>query len=448
MVLGVFVALGCSPSSAPAPNASTTQIEGTAPAATAAPLVKDEDAMRRARAIIDTLASVKAQGLGYSAAYTGSEFLPYPKSGHAGMMLLQQAPPEPSSALGELVALGAGAVPALVACLAEARPTEIEPVRALQWMSYDDEYDFNRRTEAAPPGTVNLTNASPAAPTPYRVLVGDLCFVALGQILNRHFNAVRYQPSGGLVVSSPVRSTALRSVVVERLARFDREAHRAALMRDFREPDFEDRREGAALRLSYYYPAALEEVVPELLPRPTYDVFAVSRFAREELYAARDAAERRALFDRFLREHGPAGKTGLERQLFEDLSMLEANEQGRLSPKLTAYGTQPRELLIALYGFPSSVRASDKPYPQHLEHLELARLIRTLRYDRSTRIDDAVLQVMTTTRNGELALACMPRLAAHGHEADVKRAAQRLLDAGAKEADQLRKALASGGHGL
>jgi hypothetical protein len=33
------------------------------------------------------------------------------------------------------------------------------------------------------------------------VTVGDLCFVALGQIVNRSSAAVRHQPTGGLVIS-------------------------------------------------------------------------------------------------------------------------------------------------------------------------------------------------------------------------------------------------------
>lgn len=409
MVSCVFL-LGCSSRPAPSPSSTSTPVPGAASTIADALPVFDEATDRKAREIIETLAEVKEEGLGYAGAYAGSEFLPYPKSGSAGMMLLQQAPPKPSSALGALVALGAPAVPALVACLTLERSTEIAPVKAMMWMSYSDEYDINRRTEPAPPKTVNREDSNTPL-TPYQVTVGDLCFVALGQILNRHFNAVRYQPSGGLVVSSPPRSSALREVVTNRLAGFTAERHRASLMRDFREPDFDGRREGAALRLSFYYPAALEEVVLEILPRPTYDPFAVHRFARETLYREPDPAKRRALFDAFVREHGEAGKEGVMHILFHDLDMLEAHEQRRLHPPLTDFGTQPREILATLYGFGDKVVARDEPHVTYTPTSRLTDLVKLLRYDTSARIDEAVRKLAETTRDPDLQRACADRLA-------------------------------------
>ncbi len=43
----------------------------------------------------------------------------------------------------------------------------------------------------------------------HTVTVGDLCWVALGQIVNRRFDAVRYQPTAIIIVSSPTLSPTL-----------------------------------------------------------------------------------------------------------------------------------------------------------------------------------------------------------------------------------------------
>ena len=37
----------------------------------------------------------------------------------------------------------------------------------------------------------------------YTVKVGDVCFVAIGQIVGRHYNAIRYQPTACIVINSP-----------------------------------------------------------------------------------------------------------------------------------------------------------------------------------------------------------------------------------------------------
>jgi hypothetical protein len=360
------------------------------------------------RELVAKLADVSEEGLGYSSAYSGVDFLPYADAAHAGVLLLQQAPPVPSTALRSIVEAGVAAVAPLVECLADARPTRIPPVRALMWTSFADEMDFNERTEAAPPSTVNHDDAV-AQPAPYQVTVGDLCFVALGQVLNRRWNAVRYQPSGGLVISSPSRSAPLRQAVEGALRGLTAARHREQLVRDFREPDHESRREGAALRLAYYYPEALEQPAVELLARPTFDVFAVDRFVRETLYRESDRARRRELFERFVREQGPAGRAGLLEQLFRDLETLEADEEHRLSPPLTAFRTQPRESLVDFYGLPADVRAKSRRWPEYLSTTELTRTVKVLAHARSARIDAAVRVLMLSTADGDLRGACAQR---------------------------------------
>jgi hypothetical protein len=362
------------------------------------------------RALIQQLADVSEEGLGYSSAYAGTDFLPYADAGQTGMLLLQRPPPAPSTVLRSLVSIGAPAVTGLVGCLADERLTRVAPVRALEWMEFADEMDFNARTEAAPPPTVNR-NDSTAEPAPYRVTVGDLCFVALGQVLNRAWSAVRYQPSGGIVISSPSRSAALRSAVEQALRGLASSRHRDQLVRDFREPDHEGRREGAALRLAFYYPEALDDPAVELLERPTFDVFAVERFAHKTLYREQDRARRRVLFDRFVHDRGAAGRAGLLELLFRDLDTVEADEEHRLTPPLTEFRSQPREALVDLYGLPPDVRAKSRPWSEYASTSELTRTVEQLGHARSARIDAAVRALMLSTADADLRRVCSRRFA-------------------------------------
>jgi hypothetical protein len=47
----------------------------------------------------------------------------------------------------------------------------------------------------------------------HTVTVGDVCFVAVGQIVGRPYQAVRYIPSGNVVVNSPTATPVLRDLV-------------------------------------------------------------------------------------------------------------------------------------------------------------------------------------------------------------------------------------------
>src|SRR5262249_7219769 len=50
-------------------------------------------------------------------------------------------------------------------------------------------------------------------PEEYTVTIGDVCFVILGQIVGRHYLAVRYQPTGGLIINSPTHDPFLAKAV-------------------------------------------------------------------------------------------------------------------------------------------------------------------------------------------------------------------------------------------
>ena len=47
----------------------------------------------------------------------------------------------------------------------------------------------------------------------YTVKVADVCYTLIGQIVNRHLLAVRYQSSGGPIVNSPLEAPSLAEKV-------------------------------------------------------------------------------------------------------------------------------------------------------------------------------------------------------------------------------------------
>lgn len=99
------------------------------------------------------------------------------------------------------------------------------------------------------------------------VSVGDVCFVALGQIANRPYMAVRYQPSACIVINSPVHDAKLAEEI---RTIWGKDKHREKLLDslklDFGSPAGEGGhfQDGAAMRLLYYFP---EEGIPLIVKR-------------------------------------------------------------------------------------------------------------------------------------------------------------------------------------
>lgn len=380
--------------------------------------------------LIDQLADVADADVGYSATVTGSIFTPLDNEGQLHTFLLSGERRVPSDALRTLVKQGAAAVPQLIAHLDDKRPTKIK-VRhdfgPIGFMGFADDCDRNERTDKP---AEKKEDQKDTGPRKHTVTVGDLCFVALGQIVNRNYSAVRYQPTAIVIVSSTSRTPALRDQVKRAWGTLTPEQHKAALVSDFLKPDSEDRRTGACKRLAYYYPDALEPLALAFLTRPTYDVFEIHDFARGKLYREKDANEVKALFDAFVAKHGEASREGILKLLFDDLRTLEAHEQKRLHPGLTDFADQPRKLLIQLYGKKPDVKSEDRPrYPDALAATEQARSIEGgLIYDRSEKLDRAVRDLLNSIKDDDyLANACMKRLVGRGYDADIERYCSRRL---------------------
>jgi len=339
---------------------------------------------------------------------------------------------------------GAEAIPFLIKHLDDKRPTKIKPVSGLMWMKWNDEYDYNHRTRAELPKGVNRDSfGEDHHPNSHQITVGDLCFVALGQIVNRNFSATRYQPTGGLIVNSPTYSETLLNVVRKDYRGMTKDKHRRQLVDDFTHPDHEFRRNGAAVRLSFYFPETLDALVIKQLTVPTFNVFHVHDFVRNELYPEK-SPEKRA---QQLREHearyGAAFKDGILLLLFDDLDTQIADEEGRLHPPL-APKYDARNVLIQLFGYEETVLPKDRPYVESWEEAEVARFIESLGNGTSPLILKEVHRVFSLIEDDDyLALACIKVLQGNGYDEDLIAYCKRRIGKGKYKDGELRAALRS-----
>jgi ankyrin repeat protein len=372
-------------------------------------------------ALIDKLPDTAAGDVGYMATRSGGGFLPLSVS-QPGAMLLFQQPPTESETLRELAKRGAAAVPQLIAHLGDKRPTKIvlKHEGGFGGMFFADEYDYNSRSVKPPPRGVNRDSFRERGhPNHHTVTVGDLCFVALGQIVNRSFSAVRYQPTACIMINSPTYSERLRNAVKAEWGDLTPQRHRERLIRDFVEPDSESRREGACLRLGFYYREALEPLALRQLAAPRYDGFEVEGLIRKRLYRAKDARERKARFDDFISKKNAVVREGILEYLFDDLNLQEHGERGSISPPVKKGEYAARQCLIELFGYPKDVKSTDRPFLLPLTHSAQARFIDTLAQFPSSKLDQAVRDVLHSTDDDYLARACARFLAGRGANADI-----------------------------
>ena len=169
--------------------------------------------------------------------FSGGEFLPYEDTGQMGTSRYRRFASNTFRVAAQDRRKGADAVPVLLKHVGDTRAIKMKPVSGMMWMDFPDEYDFNRRTRKPPKGVNRHSfGGGRDQPDDHAITVGDLCFVALGQIVNRHFSATRYQPTGGLMVNSPTYSKALRRSHPPGLERANQATAQGIVDRRFHEP--------------------------------------------------------------------------------------------------------------------------------------------------------------------------------------------------------------------
>jgi hypothetical protein len=165
----------------------------------------------------------------------------------------------------ELVRRGLDALPALVEHLGDRRDTKLVVGNTFfMFREFSDEYDPKVRTASRGGGIASLSHIGDEQAAframfdhsfegTYTVKVGDVCYALIGQIVNRRFYAVRYQPSAGLVVSSPIESPILIEAVRKDWGDTDASALKRSFLADA-ESDTKYFYEPALQHLKFYFP--------------------------------------------------------------------------------------------------------------------------------------------------------------------------------------------------
>lgn len=252
----------------------------TSPAYAGDPKKPDDPAI----ALIDQLEKLDTQDTGYSGRISGSSFLPL---GHrsASVLLLSPATPSgKSDAMLSLAILGSKAVPALLDHLDDDRKTKIVFRNNLGGF-FGIEQDEGEKAEDANEERKGIPFASA---TQYALRVGDLCNVALGQIVDRNYTAVRYIPSGNISITSVPHCKKLQADLKKQWGNVNSEKHVASLTRDLnsrkgkRDDDDGSARADASLRLAYYFPKEFELIAVEQLKRPTRNFIETLQYVESE----------------------------------------------------------------------------------------------------------------------------------------------------------------------
>jgi hypothetical protein len=169
---------------------------------------------RHTKALIASLANLDTPDFGLSSTLSGTAFAPLPGQEQVGTMMLTDHGLASSLPLKELITIGPNALPFLLDALDDQTPTKLviahpgamwfenwldmNPVNPVERPFYHDRIeDFRHRHTI----------------TSYTVKVGDVCFVAVGQIVGRHYQAVRYVPSGCVAIESPTHDPKLCAAV-------------------------------------------------------------------------------------------------------------------------------------------------------------------------------------------------------------------------------------------
>lgn len=248
---------------------------------------------QRIEICIARLAEVDHPDYGYARTITGVRFLPLPDQTDAFGWAVTNHELAPSDALRDLVEIGPAALPALLRHLSDTTPTRLQilPISLggpsglslLGGMSYSNELAGN----PANPHEIGLPPLHAwhhfnerGDLDEHQLKIGDLCFVAIGQIVGRLYVAVRYQRTSCVVVNSPTLDQTLCDRVRQIWNGNDPELIVfESLLRDFVTEEISDEPSrgsddvlsdyqlSAAMRLLYYFPRESAGLVADRLRR-------------------------------------------------------------------------------------------------------------------------------------------------------------------------------------
>src|SRR5262249_1245939 len=172
----------------------------------ARPAVSEAQA-RKIKDLIAGLAKLDKPDFGLSATLSGDSFGPLPDQAPTRALLFTNHDLQPSEGVKALVVLGPPALPFLLDALDDKTPTKLT-------MMHDGDFGGMWHATEVPTNPVNpaeaIAHKAQAAKqrdddrdhvSKYTLKDGDVCFVAIGQIVGRSYQAVRYQPTARTVLN-------------------------------------------------------------------------------------------------------------------------------------------------------------------------------------------------------------------------------------------------------
>jgi hypothetical protein len=226
-----------------------------------------ETESNRIKQLIQELATIDKPNFGLNGTLSGSGFAPFSSAYRVDSGLIMNHGFGTNAAFIELVKLGPKALPFLLDSISDPTPTKLD-IRHdgfFGGMFFANELSGNpantyeqeiiSRVPRRDPWSSenrrpNLTN--------YTVRVGDVCFVIIGQIVGREYQAARYQPTSIVILNSPVEDEMLAKQVRAIWGSTNPPQHLLdSLLLDYAAGKDSGRRgfgDAAAMRLVYYFP--------------------------------------------------------------------------------------------------------------------------------------------------------------------------------------------------
>ena len=362
-------------------------------------------------ALIDQLVEIKPPSFPVHPRFG---FLPYQQTDNIWGYSEDKNFRELTLVMKKIVESGADAVPHLIKHLDDDRKVNLPAFDSD--VVFEHQYDFNESTTEKIPEGVNLgrfrTKRLPS--DHHQITVGDLCFEALGAIVNRYWYVEGISVSSTRWISSPTQSKELRQAVIDEWGKLDRQSHRIKLIEDFQKPDWPARASGAYQNLCYYYPDEVESLVLKVLNRPIPNDEVV-RELLHNLSGIENPAKRKTVLDQMLARFGDHYREAIEQELFKSIASIKSKE--KYGNKLEDQEILARKILHETFGWPETVTYehwSRKPKLVFNER-DTIQFVKCLTHDNSTAIGNRVKQIMESERfssNRDMIEACLTCLAA------------------------------------
>lgn len=333
--------------------------------------------------LITKLTEESNQGIGSHATAWASGFLAIDDEPRFNGGILGSAKPAMSPVMRELVRRGLTALPLLINHLADSRPTKLTVGDGFMGKWFADEYDARDSNSTKREG-VNTKRRVDFEQ--YTLRLGDLCYVAVGQIVNRELNAVRYQPSLCLVVNSPVERPALAAAVKDDWINLSAKDHQLSLEQDAMIPHSGFVPGAGLKRLVFYYPAAGEVAMLKLLKRPFYHTRVTYNFFEKTLVGSKRSEWDRQM-SQFRAEYGETGSLGVLKWTLSALCVPES----QMTPKRQKSKEVVAQVLAHFY---PEVDPLKPPFINAVSITDQWSLLEDLAAIRSKVMDDAVLSIL------------------------------------------------------